>query len=276
MIYYTSVDKKFKGDNMKSKLMKVFRFILVVIIIGCLVILGKRFYDYRTNAKNNQYIESVLNKVDEEEPSEEENPDASVADDDAAWDKKEKKFMKVVDELKAQNSDVVGFIEIPALNIAYPLLKGPDNDFYLRKGLNKQYDIAGSIFIDANNDGDLNDDNTVIYGHHLEIDSMFTRLHELRDQKFAEEHREIYITSEDGLREYEIFAVFGTPAGYDYRTLGFRYPEEKINYFNKLKANSEVSLNTDDFTGDSKIITLSTCEYDYDDQRLAVQAVRVK
>lgn len=259
---------------MKSKLMSVFRFILVVIIIGCLIILGKRFYDYRTNAKNNQYIESVLNKVDEDEGSEDTDP--GLSEEDKAWAKKEKKFMKVVADLKAQNSDVVGFIEIPALNIAYPLLKGPDNEFYLRKGLNKKYDIAGSIFIDTNNDADLNDDNTVIYGHHLEIDSMFTRLHEFRDQDFANKHREIYITAEDGLREYKIFAVYGTPAGYDYRTLGFKYPEEKINYFNKLKAESEVSLDTDEFTEDDKIITLSTCEYDYDDQRLAVQAVRVK
>lgn len=259
---------------MESKFMKIFRSILVIIIIGCLVILGKRFYDYRTNAKNNKYIESVLNMVDEDTPTEEKASD--IPKEDADWAKKEKKFMKVVEELKAQNSDVVGFIEIPALNIAYPILKGPDNDFYLRKGLNKQYDIAGSIFIDANNSKDLNDDNTVIYGHHLEIDSMFTRLHELRDQDFAQKNRQIYITAEDGLREYEIFSVFGTPAEYDYRTLNFKYPEEKINYLDKLKSNSEVSLDTRAFKEDDQIITLSTCEYDYDDQRLAVHAVRVR
>ncbi|MDD7305088.1 MAG: class B sortase [Peptoniphilaceae bacterium] len=260
---------------MKSKLMKIFRSILVVIIIACLVILAKRFYDYRTNAKNNQYIENVLNKVDEDTDTSSKEDD-NLSKEEKEWAQKEKKFMKVVAELKAQNSDVVGFLEIPALNIAYPLLKGPDNDFYLRKGLNKQYDIAGSIFIDANNSGDLNDDNTVIYGHHLEIDSMFTRLHDFRDQDFVSKNREIYITAADGLHEYKIFSVFGTPSGYDYRTLNFKYPEEKINYYNKLKANSEVSLQTDDFKENDKIITLSTCEYDYDDQRLAVQAVRVR
>lgn len=256
--------------------MTAFRFILVIIIVVCLIILGKRFFDYRTNAKNNQYIVDVLNKVDDGESEDGVNKDSDLSDEDKKWAKKEKKFMKVVEELKAQNSDVIGFIEIPYLNIAYPILKGPDNDFYLRKGLNKQYDIAGSIFIDVNNSGDIQDDNTVIYGHHLEIDSMFTRLHELREQSFAEKNREIYITSEDGLREYKIFSVYGVPADYDYRTLSFRYGEEKINYFNKLKEKSEVSLETDDFKEDDKIITLSTCEYDYDDQRLAVQAVRVR
>lgn len=261
---------------MKSKLMSAFRFVLVVIIVVCLIILGKRLYDYRTNAKNNQYIEDVLNKVDEDESDNVEDQNSNLSEEDKEWAKKEKKYMKVVEELKAQNSDVIGFIEVPYLNISYPILKGPDNDFYLRRGLNKQYDIAGSIFIDVNNSDDLYDDNTVIYGHHLEIDSMFTRLHELRDQAFAEKHREIYITSEDGLHEYKIFSVYGVPADYDYRTLNFRYDEEKINYFNKLKSKSEVSLQTDDFKNDDKIITLSTCEYDYDDQRLAVQAVRVR
>lgn len=260
---------------MKSKYMKAFRAVLVVIIIGCLVILGKRFYDYRTNAKNNQYIADVLDRVDENESVAGEE-DTGLTDEEKEWAKKEKKYMKVVDELKAENSDVIGFIEIPYLDISYPILQGPDNDFYLRRGLNKEYDIAGSIFIDENNYSDLNDDNTIIYGHHLEIDSMFTRLHELRDQDFAEDHREIYVTSEDGLREYQIFSVQGVPAEYDYRTIGFKYGEEKVNYFNKLKASSEVALETDEFTEDDSIITLSTCEYDYDDQRLAVQAVRVK
>lgn len=258
---------------MKSKLMSIFRFILVVIIIGCLFILGKRFYDYRTNAKNNEYIANVLNKVDESQKDESLD---GLSEEEKSWAKKEKKFMKVYKELKEQNSDVIGFIEVPYLDIAYPLLQGPDNDFYLRKGLNKQYDIAGSIFIDVNNNKNINDDNTVIYGHHLEIDSMFTRLHELREQKFAKDHREIYITTKDGLREYKIFAVYGIPAEYDYRTLNFRYDEERINYFNKLKENSEVKLDTKEFKNNDKIITLSTCEYDYDDQRLSVQAVRVR
>jgi sortase B len=255
---------------MKSKLVSFFRFILIVIILACVAILGKRFYDYRVNAKNNKYIENVVNEAGKE-VEEDTKQDAK-----SKWKAKEEKYMKVLEQLQAENSDVAGFLEVPSIKVAYPVLRGPDNEFYLRKGLNKQYDIAGSIFMDFYNEKDFSDDNTVIYGHHLEIDSMFTNLEKYRDQEFAENNREVFITTNEGLREYKVFSVYGVPADYDYRTLDFINPEEKIAYFNKLKNNSEVELETADFGSQDSIITLSTCEYDYDDQRLAVQAVRVR
>lgn len=261
---------------MKSKLISFFRFILIVIIVVCVVILGKRFYDYRVNAKNNQYIANVVNKVDEDNSSEADEDAKEVLTPEQKWKKKEERNLKVLKALQEENDDVYGFIEVPSVDIAYPVLRGPDNEYYLRKGLNEQYDIAGSIFMDVYNEDDFSDDNTVIYGHHLEIDSMFTRLDEYRDQEFAENNREIYITTPEGLREYQIFSVYGTPATYDYRTLDFEFANDKIQYFDGLKANSEVQLETKNFDEDDTIITLSTCEYDYEDQRLAVQAVRIK
>ncbi|MDU1763917.1 MAG: SrtB family sortase, partial [Anaerococcus vaginalis] len=56
----------------------------------------------------------------------------------------------------------------------------------------------------------------------------------------------------------------------------FEDKEEKLKYFDKLKSNSENELETRDFKEDDTIITLSTCQYDYKDQRLAVHALRIK
>ena len=255
---------------MKDKLVRFLRAVLLVIIIVCVLILGKRFYDYYVNIQNNKHIEEVINDISD-------SSDHSSETEEEKFLKREAKNLKILKALQEENSDVVGFLEVPGINVAYPVLKGPDNDYYLRKGLNKKYDLAGSIFVDANNESDFSDDNTVMYGHHLdEMDTMFTKLDKYRDQEFAEKNRQIYITTNEGLREYQIFAVFGVPSDYDYRTLDFAYPEEKISYFDKLKSVSEVSLETRDFTDNDTIITLSTCEYDYEDQRLAVQAVRIK
>lgn len=255
---------------MKETLRKIIRFILLIVIIVCLAILGKRGYDYWTNIKNNKHIAGLI-----KESKDHVGDDANLSPEEKLK-KLEEQNLYLLKKFKEENSDVVAVIEIPGTSIKYPLLHADDNYFYLRKGLNKEYDLAGSIFMDTNNNTDLNDDNTVIYGHHLELESMFTPLDQYRKQDFAEEHRTMYITTEEGLREYEIFSAYGIPADYDYRTLEFMYDADKIPYFEKLKNNSEVDLETRDFTEDDTIVTLSTCQYDYDDQRLAVHAVRIR
>ena len=202
--------------------------------------------------------------------------DQGVKDSDDEFKKLEKLNLSLIKKFKEENQDVVGIIEIPGTALKYPILHTVDNDYYLTRGLNEKYDIAGSIFMDTNNDPDLNDDNSVIYGHHMQLESMFSPLDKYREQDFAQSHRTLYITTEEGLREYEIFSAYGIDAEYDYRTLDFMYDEDKVPYFDKLKNNSEVILETREFTKDDSIVTLSTCQYDYDDQRLAVHALRIR
>ncbi|MDO5046936.1 MAG: class B sortase [Anaerococcus sp.] len=263
---------------MKNKVISGIRFLLILIIIACLAILGKRGYDYWTNAQNNKHIQGLIEESKSEVvASADENSSKDQEDPEADFKKLEEQNLYLLKKFKEENLDVVAIVEIPGTDIKYPILQANDNDYYLRRGLNEEYDIAGSIFMDANNEPDFTDDNTVIYGHHLEIDSMFTPLDQYRDEEFAKNHRRIYITTEEGLMEYEVFSAYGIPADYDYRSLDFAYEADKIDYFNTLKANSEVDLDlSSGFTSDDSIITLSTCEYDYDDQRLAIQAVRVK
>lgn len=259
---------------MKSKILSFIRFILILVIVVCLAILGKRGYDYWTNIKNNKHIAGLIEES-EKQTGDNKNKDDKL-DPEAKFKKLEKQNLYLLKKFKEENKDVVAVIEIPDTAIKYPVLHAEDNQFYLRKGLNKEYDIAGSIFMDTNNSPEMDDDNTVIYGHHLELDSMFTPLDQYRKQDFAEKHRTMYVTTEKGLREYQIFSAYGIPSDYDYRTLEFMYDADKIPYFNKLKENSEVKLETRDFTEDDSIITLSTCQYDYYDQRLAVHAVRIR
>lgn len=258
---------------MKAKLLSIFRFILIIIIVVCLAIIGKRGYDYYINHKNNEQIKEIVEQVEGDFS----NEDSSNEDRKESFEQKEKKSLAILKKLQKENSDVVAFIEIPETYIAYPIMKAKDNEFYLRKGINKKYDIAGSIFMDYKNDGSFNDDNTVIYGHFLQdIPSMFTALKDFREEDYAQKNRQIYITTDEGLREYQIFSVYGTPAEYDYRSLDFEDKSYKVEYFKKLKENSEVKLESRDFKEDDKILTLSTCQYDYEDQRLAVHALRIR
>ena len=255
---------------MKDKFLKLIRVILVIVIAVCLGILGRRGYDYYKNYKNNQHIASVMKEVKANDKSGKKIKIETFAD-------KEKKFMEILKKFQKENQDVIGFIEIPETNIAYPILQAKDNNYYLRQSLDLKYDIAGSIFMDYMNDSKFNDANSVIYGHYVQgMETMFSALKKFRDQDFATKNRKIYITTNEGLREYEIFSVFTTPSEYDYRTLDFEDMGQKLEYFKKLRDKSDVSLKNREFKEDDTIITLSTCQYDYEDERLAVHALRVR
>jgi sortase, srtB family len=250
-----------KNKNNTGK--KIINIILLIIILACIGILFKRGYDYYTNIQNKKFIDSISTEVEKEVQND--NPYAN----------KEEIALKKLQKFKEINEDVVAYIEIPGTYVNYPVVQAKDNDFYLTRGLDKEYDIAGSLFLDAINDNKFNDENTIIYGHHLEIDSMFTVLDGYRKQDFANAHKTLYLTTEDGLREYRIFSAYGTPQSYNYRTINFAYPEDKIEYFNEKKNKSEVDMGDTEFTTLDSFLTLSTCQYDYNDQRLAVHAVRV-
>ena len=52
------------------------------------------------------------------------------------------------DKLRSVNEDVVGWIYVEALDdISYPVVQGKDNDTYLHRTYEKNYNFAGTIFV---------------------------------------------------------------------------------------------------------------------------------
>jgi len=49
--------------------------------------------------------------------------------------------------LKAVNPDVIAWIQIPALDISYPVVQGKDNAYYLHHLFSGESNINGSIFV---------------------------------------------------------------------------------------------------------------------------------
>ena len=51
--------------------------------------------------------------------------------------------------LYEQNPDMVGWLRVDGTNIDYPVLQTPgDNEYYLRRGFDRLYSTAGSLFLD--------------------------------------------------------------------------------------------------------------------------------
>ena len=65
--------------------------------------------------------------------------------------------------LKKTNPDVVGIIESDDRVIYEPVVQAPDNDYYVRRNIERKYAAAGIPYISG--DGNINAKNVVIYGH---------------------------------------------------------------------------------------------------------------
>lgn len=178
-------------------------------------------------------------------------------------------------DLSSINSDYIGWITIKNSSIDYPIVKGVDNEFYLKRDFNKNYLFAGSIFMDYRNKG-FQDKNVVIYGHHMKDNSMFGSLKKYKDLDYLKENRYINITTKDGEKFiYEIFGVYITTS-YDSEIISVKFNNEEdfSKYINKVHEKSIYDLGVE-VKGKDKILTLATCSYEFNDARLVIHAKHV-
>ena len=113
-----------------------------------------------------------------------------------------------LDGLQAVNPDVVGWVEIPGTELAYPLLQGEDNQYYLTHSWKQEENSGGSIFLESTSSPDLSDFHTIVYGHRMFNNSMFGTLKYYKDYSYWEAHPSVYLVVADGIYRYDIFAAY--------------------------------------------------------------------
>ena len=179
-------------------------------------------------------------------------------------------------KLKSINEDVVGWIYVEALDgISYPVVKGKDNETYLHQTYEKNYNFAGTIFIDYENSGDFSDCNTLVYGHNMKNGSMFGQLKKfVESEETYQKSKYFWILTPDKDYRYEIISAYTTGVNSDTYTL-FKGPGDEFEeYLNKIKGYSEIATEEDSLTIKDKIVTLSTCTGN-ESTRFVVQGKRV-
>ena len=180
------------------------------------------------------------------------------------------------DKLKSVNEDVVGWIYVDALpDISYPIVKGKDNQTYLHQTYEKNYNFAGTIFVDYENSGDFSDCNTLVYGHNMKNGSMFGHLKKFReDEKLYKQDKYFWILTPERNYRYEIITAYTTGVNSDTYTL-FKGPGEEFEkYLETIKGYSEIQTDDTDLTIKDRIVTLSTCTGN-ESTRFVVQGKRV-
>ena len=158
------------------------------------------------------------------------------------------------------NPDIVGFIEIPNTNIAYPVVQTGNNVFYLYHDIRWRRSVHGAIFLDYENDlYALADHNTLIYGHNMGDGSKFHNIRHFHNENYFREHTYILLTTPYRETVWDIFSFFRTHIDFCYLTTNFHTDEAFYEFILELQRRS---LWTTDIVLDKsdQILILSTCE----------------
>lgn len=162
------------------------------------------------------------------------------------------------ESLQAENEDICGWLEVPGLEISYPVVQGEDNDYYLKRTFRKESNGAGSIFMDMRNDRDLTDRNTIIYGHNMKNGSMFGKLKQYRDEEVLKDNPVFYYYTPEQTYQCQIISCRTVNAKESEYPVGFQDADSYRDYLERI---AEKSWHRSPFhakEGD-RLMMLSTC-----------------
>ena len=228
--------------------------ILIIAILAFLVsafIIAKNVYLSKRNQRQSKELADSI-----------ENPDDDTVGPDGIFEKYR--------ALYNQNPDFVGWVKVPNTTINHPVVKAADNDFYLHKGLDRRYDVRGTIFMDYRDHIDVLCKNTILYGHNNLDSTMFSDLEKYKSIDFYKTAPVVEFNTIYKNYKWKVIAVFYTNADdkddNDY-ALNYIYPFMTDDSFNNYYI--ELMMRTFYFTGVDvnkydKILTLSTCTRDLD------------
>ena len=158
--------------------------------------------------------------------------------------------------------------------INYPIVQTTDNEKYLHKTFSENDNTLGTIFLNADNNANFNDRNSIIYGHRMKDGSMFRKLDEYKDKSFWEANPYFYIYTPDG-REivYHIYSAATVKDTDDVYLTGFENDEAYRSYLDMTKRIAIYDTGVEVTTADS-VVTLSTCTSASDEHRFVVIGVK--
>lgn len=268
----------------KSHIGDVIRFLLMIIALGVFLYSGWTLYgfykDYKQSADEYEHLESSY--LAEEETGSENydalEDDDTLKDDAAVQSITGKELVNRVEngreitvpvmknpidfeQLQSVNEDIVGWLRIRGLGISYPVVQGEDNDYYLHRTFERTDNFAGCIFMNCDNDSDLSDQNTIIYGHNMKDGSMFGKLKNYNEEDVYQKSKYFWIYTPDLIYQYRIFsASIVNKTGLTYQIM---FTEDEFNQFvNQAFSSSVVDNSGLSVTREDRVVTLSTCTGD--------------
>lgn len=124
-----------------------------------------------------------------------------------------------------------------------------EEDYYLKHNLDGEYSSSGTVFLDHQNDKNMNNQVTRLWGHNLYGGNMFGDLTEYQNQgqSFYDQNKTYTLYTSNGVYELNVFAALledGTTQEFDYNSQE-EFLADMQNNINSSNFTSDVSLEPD-------------------------------
>lgn len=203
----------------------------------------------------------------------------------------------------AANEDCVAWVSIPGTEISYPVMQSTDNVYYWEHDPNGEYLAYGSVYAHFNSDMTSTENlyrNTVLFGHNKYVPAAypsiqqsdgtpfdqhlnFSTMMNFQGMSWAQDHRYITLTIGEETTYWVIFAALDTETANDQDTFYYWntcFEEDKDSFtgsfdpvwqtdddwqaiLDQAMDRSYWDYNIDVDVANDKVLTLSTCSYDW-------------
>lgn len=268
-----------KSASSHQKKINIYNF-LILLCIMVFIGIAAYFYFLFIQSDSNEEISEAVKELIVEETTEIENDKAINLDyyiiDGVPVQEKYK-------DIYLKNKDFVGWITIDDTEIDYPVVQTlDDEEYYLRRDFEGNYNIAGTLFLDRQSSFKLPSDNMIMYGHHMHNGTMFKGLLKYEDEDYYKEHKYITFDTINGNATYEVIAAYRTQI-YSEDSNEFKYyefhnalsAEDFDDFIDNSKKLTPYTIDCSAKIGD-KLLTLSTCAYHSSNGRYVVIAKRIE
>ena len=260
---YADRPRRSGGKHKNGKLMYygVLVLLMLVLVFSSVKIISYVAEKKASERNQRELIDQVVTPVT---PSEPDNADNSK--DNTATAGSEPDYITVdFDALQAKYPDVVGWLYCANTGLNYPIVQTAEEggEYYLYRDIDGSSNKNGTVFLDWRCNSDFSSQNNLLYGHNMKTGRMFAPIVKYKDQSFYDAHPYMYLYTPDQLYKVNLFAGMVTPGDstvYNY-SLSSDYIKECI---------SSSSFKSSVGTPTGNILTLSTCDYVYDNARYVV------
>lgn len=186
-------------------------------------------------------------------------------------------------KLYATNQDFVGYLEAPGVNLSLPIVQTDNDSDYMEKNFYGKSTKYGCPFVTHLNNIVELDQNTVIFGHHMNNGTVFGALDAYKSIDGFKKAPVISFNTLYKDYSWKVIAAFITNAyEKDDNDYVFKYYFTSLStqdrfavFLNELSQRSLYDTGVDVLPTD-KLLTLSTCSHEFTDARFVVVARLVR
>ena len=173
------------------------------------------------------------------------------------------------------NRDIVGWLYCEGTQINYPVVQGSDDEYYLDHLFDGTQNANGCLFLDSRVGASFSSVHSIIYGHHMRSGAMLAALDGYKRQSFYETHPTMLLITPAATYEVQLFAGYVADPAEDAWKVGFANDDDIQAWIDAAVARSTFTSDVKPKPGD-RLLTLSTCSYEFGDARFVVVGIMVK